>query len=721
MTDQPVPILLELHRLNGNSQSLEQHLVEELSRNDFPNAGRFVSQSLKQGTLMLLLDGFDEVNNGERARVIQQIEDILDKYRKCRVIITCRKAIYNNEFSNKVDKTLEIAEFSDKQIRSFLGSWELDMPADKSVDQLMQTLHSNPKIMILARNPLLLTIIAYLYTDTPHVLPHSRSEFYKLSTDLLLQHWHRERNQFEARNKKQVLQHLGLFFQDSANQRQQDRRSVDYMTVLDQVQIVLPGLNLHPEQAGPLLDEIVERSGLLLSIDGGERYQFAHLTLQEFFAASELIDDQDGLFNRFKTDIDAWRETVKLWCGLTGDSTTLIQKVYEEHPITAFESLSDAQKVDRILTDEIIEAFKDRLGTNSEDDVITQAFGNVASDLRPRGVSVFKFLEETLAKAKDTSHRAAAAKGLSLTNLPQAAKVLADHYNMPEARNHLVLMGDLAVPALVCLELKESLDDLYAIGTPQASESLVSFLWNENDILSARAAWLLAALLTRPDIENSLCKYKLSEGQRKDNYIDWIWKPFNEHPDSALPIIAGRIAYLLDDAHIESLPRFQLTFDSRLVIPICAIQHTNEISGIRIDIPTIDIEPFVQIEKSKKFIDENILNPSIRCLLKSLQVNQLVPLFKKMETPPLPTRDDWINIFRPLKYEFYESYHYRTILALNFIAFFVVIGGTFYFDVAYKMVHVAFICSYILVINGGAMYFALTIANKKSTRLPKRY
>ena len=70
-----------------------------------------------------------------------------------------------------------------------------------------------------------------------------------------------------------------------------------------------------------------------------------------------------------------------------------------------------------------------------------------------------------------------------------------------------------------------------------------------------------------------------------------------------------------------------------------------------------------------------------------------------METPPLPTRDDWINIFRPLKYEFYESYHYRIIVALNFIALIVVIGGTFYFDVAYKMVHVAFICSYILVIN----------------------
>lgn len=501
LPDRPIPILLELHRLNGNTLSLEQHLVAELARNDFPHAERFVSHSLKQGTLMPLFDGLDEVNSNERGRVIQQIKDMLDEHRKCRAVVTCRTAIYKGEFSETVDQTLEIVEFSDQQIRSFLISWAPDMPADKSIEQIMQTLHHRPRIMALARNPLLLTIIAYLYTDTPYVLPHSRAEFYRQSTDVLLRQWHQERNRFEARDKRLVLEHLGLFFQDSANQGQQDRRSMDYQTVLDQVRKVLPGLNLRPEQdACPILNEIVERSGLLLSIDGGERYQFAHLTLQEFFAASELMDDAEGIVVRFHADHDTWRETVKLWCGLTGDSTALIRKVYAEDPITAFECISDAQKVYPILADEIIETFKSKLGVGSDDDVITQAFGTVASDLRPRGASVFKFLEETLIKEEEIARKASAARALSLTNLPQAAKVLADNYKIPEARNALVRMGDLAVPALTSLAHAGSLDamdDLYTIGTPQAAQALVPSLWHRGGAQRARSAWLLAALLPK--------------------------------------------------------------------------------------------------------------------------------------------------------------------------------------------------------------------------------
>ena len=35
----------------------------------------------------------------------------------------------------------------------------------------------------------------------------------------------------------------------------------------------------------------MERSGLFLKIDGGDRYQFPHLTLQEYFAAVALTDN----------------------------------------------------------------------------------------------------------------------------------------------------------------------------------------------------------------------------------------------------------------------------------------------------------------------------------------------------------------------------------------------------------------------------------------------
>jgi predicted NACHT family NTPase len=254
--------------MNDSKRSLQEHLIETLARNDFPNAENFLSQSLKQGTLMLLFDGLDEVNRIERNRVVREIKDLLEKYRQCRVLITCRTAVYKGEFDDGVDRIMEISDFSDQQIRRFLSSWEPDMPPDKSIKQLMNTLHDRPKIMALARNPLLLTIIAYLYTDTPYVLPHSRAEFYRQSTDVLLRQWHQERNKYEARNKRLILQHLALYNQDGTDKHFQDRRSMDYKEVIQQVKIVLPQLNLNPEQDTiPIINEIIERSGLLLSID----------------------------------------------------------------------------------------------------------------------------------------------------------------------------------------------------------------------------------------------------------------------------------------------------------------------------------------------------------------------------------------------------------------------------------------------------------------------
>ncbi len=535
LPDRTVPILLELHRLSAPDLTLEkfqQQLVAALDRDDFPKGDRFVSQGLEKGALMLLLDGLDEVNSSVRSQVVGKIKDLLDKYDQCRVIITCRTAVYNNEFAGAVDQTLEIVEFSDQQIRRFLGAWK--MPLDKSIEQLIQTLRDRPKIMALARNPLLLTIIAYLYTDTPFVLPHSRAEFYQKATDILLEQWDQARqtpNEYRGNDKRRVLQHLALYAQENVNPQQQDRRSIPYQTVLEQVQRVLPSLNLQPDtDRKPILKEIVERSGLLLSIDGGERYQFAHLTLQEYFTAAALMDKGDELVRRFKLDPAAWREIVKLWCGLASNSTALIEAVYEKDGLTGFECLADAQEVEQSLAESIINRFKGELGRASDEENLERAFGAVAADLsRQRGKDVFQFLEETLANNGESALQKAAVKSLSMTNLPKAVEILANYYDDPReslfnnvpinfwtfllnidclagilflrgvgvVREALVRMGDLAVPQLESLAeggSENAMDDLVKIGTPHAVEALERLSDNQDPVISTKGAFYYASI-----------------------------------------------------------------------------------------------------------------------------------------------------------------------------------------------------------------------------------
>ena len=503
LSDRPVPILLELNRLNEANltvEKLEQHLVEVCDRHNFPKANRFISQGLKDGRLLLLLDGLDEVSSSVRSSVVRCLKDFLEleNYKKCRVIITCRTAVYHNEFVDNTEETLEIDEFSDQQMRRFLQAWKSEMPPEKSVEQLIQTLRARPKIMALARNPLLLTIIAYLYTDTPFVLPHSRAEFYTKATDVLLELRDQERNisnQYSGVNKRRVLQHLALYAQNSTNRQQQDRRSLLDSEVWEQVKQVLPSLNLEPKEANSIVDEIVKRSGLLLRIDGGQRYYFPHLTLQEYFVAAALTDKQAELIQKWQNASSDWLEIVKLWCGLANNSTDLITAVYQQDALTAFECLADAQEVKPEVAQEIIDYFKTQLRT---DESICSAFGSVAADFRPRGKALFDFL---VASLDNSASQKAAAQALSATNLPQAVEKLVIYYdpNQPhfiEVREALIRMGGLAVNQLESLARKgsiEAMDDLVKIAIPEAAEALERL--QEDPNLSGKVSFRLAALL----------------------------------------------------------------------------------------------------------------------------------------------------------------------------------------------------------------------------------
>ncbi len=669
LSDQPVAVFLELYRLSDGSEILPQ-LVKALEREDFPDGKNFLQQALDKGTILLLLDGLDEVGSAVRSSVIQKLKDFLGTHKKCRFVMTCRSQVYHGEFSDHVDLTLEVVDFTDVEMRRFLKAWV--MPPEKSIDQLMQTLRARPLILKLARNPLLLTITAYLYCDTPFELPHSRAEFYQESTKYLLGEWDRQRqtpNVYEIRDKRLVLRHLAACLQE---QQGRDRRSLDCQYVFAQVALILPNLHLDAvEDTKPLLKEVIDRSGLLEEIGGGDRYQFAHLTLQEFFVADQFRDRADDLVARFGADASAWREPIKLWCGLVGNSTSLIERIYQIDAIAAFECLADAQQVDQALADRIIESFKGRLGEVAEGEAIVQAFAAVAANTRSRGEAVFRFLEASLGSGR-SDRRIAAANALSLTNLPAAAQVLANHYSS-EVRQPLIRMGDLAVPALK--ELAESgnqnaLNDLARIGTPEAAKRLVPFLWHSDAAMSGRTTWHLATLISQLEVEEAFRECQLEQWQLDDKLLlSWVWEPFNE--STGLSIVANRIAYLLQEAPIETALT-PLKLDPRLVIPVCAIALRQQV-----DLPkklssqaealleqqtiTPDIEQLIRQEVNNLLGIQQSRSRWV-FLLSSLPPKLQLDLLSRLIKGRKPNKGDWSRLFRRMTYRFKTGWHYRVIL-----------------------------------------------------------
>ncbi|MDW3650482.1 MAG: NACHT domain-containing protein [Bacteroidia bacterium] len=708
---QPIPILLELHRLSDPATDLETEIIETLARNDFPNAKSFLISGLKKGMFMFLFDGLDEVNQEIRDEVAQQLKDFIQIGPGCRVVVSCRSAVYHGEFADWNDRQLEIVEFDDKQIQNFLLAWKPEMPEGKSVDNLIQNIEERPRIMALARNPLMLTIVAYLYCDTTFILPHSRSEFYQRATDLLLDQWDQykgNRNKFTTPQKKLVLQALAHFFQDRALNESKDRRSIPLESVLAKIKIILPSLNLPETHAQAILDEIVDRSGLLIKLDAGTRYQFTHLTLQEFFVAQDLKGKGDELIKKFNADPSAWREIVKLWCGLDQDCTKFIQKIIKDYPIVALECLGNAQQIQASVSEKLLNDYIDLLGTlRTDSDAIERGLSTVGADSRPRGKSLFKKLNEIIDGASTSIEKGnAAARVLSMTNLPQAAKVLSNSTkNNQRYRPYLVAMGNLSVPYLV-EQAKNgqnwSVEALYKVGTVNSAINLVVLLWSEIDNIKFHAAWALGDLIRDSYVEESLREVVLTVPLDVEIF-EWVWKPFQKSANDILGLIVGRVSFLIHSSTDEFTNSLEGSYniDERLSIPLCIIASQGsklknlsdgegKIVEEKLNIIVSEINPqILKINSREGFsMDSQLVDPQLiakhiqplanlfsdfkswnrlfHCLRPGSQY-ELVKILSQSDI--IPDEEDWKNVFYPTKYKFKKSFEYFGFLFTIFSAF----------------------------------------------------
>src|SRR5262249_52170576 len=92
--------------------------------------------------------------------------------------------------------------------------------------------------------------------------------------------------------------------------------------------------------------------------------------------------------------------------------------------------------------------------------------------------------------------------------------------------------------------------------------------------LAAHAAWCLAGVLTQPAVESALREFPLDVRQRAAPGLDYIWEPFGELPSSALPVLAGRMAYLIKTGPVPPTPR---EIDPRVAIPVWAVESAEHL------------------------------------------------------------------------------------------------------------------------------------------------
>ncbi|MEA5498366.1 NACHT domain-containing NTPase [Limnoraphis robusta Tam1] len=290
-----VPILVELKRFAEaeGKPSLLKYITDIFLNCDV--YAEKIAVILKRGKTLVLLDGLDEVKLEDNSRIIKQVRDFSDQFYRNQFLITCRIAANHYNFDKFTD--VEIADFDWEQIRIFVEKWFKANKADNA-KELIEQLENNNRIRELATNPLLLTLLCLVFYKS-HKFPDNRSELYEEGVDILLKEWDEtreiEREQvyrnLSWRCKKDLLSQIALTTFERGDyffkQKELEQYISEYIRSLPDAKNDPEALQFDSEA---VLKSIEAQHGLLVE-RAHKIYSFSHLTFQEYFAASKIVEN----------------------------------------------------------------------------------------------------------------------------------------------------------------------------------------------------------------------------------------------------------------------------------------------------------------------------------------------------------------------------------------------------------------------------------------------
>lgn len=325
----------------------------------------WLTDQLTKGTCLVMFDGLDEVPNSQRQQVRQWVDHHMKLHSASQFIITSRPHGFELSPDDPshpitVDSKLKVLDFTPDQKQDFVEKWyrtllwrqnweplflgsqkraassqlseaqarlKSDQEAQTLASDLMRQIFTTPAINDLARNPLLVTMIASTH-QAQTVLPKRRVELYDKIFDLLLgtrPYAKKTPLTLTASKNKVVLQELAWrLVQAEATQFTQPQCNLWLADVLNRC----TDTAWLPEQ---FLTEMTDIAGMIVEKER-DYYEFAHQTFQEYLAAKHLREQDNGEATlKMKLTNDRWQEVTRFYAAL-GDATPMIEALLAEEP-----------------------------------------------------------------------------------------------------------------------------------------------------------------------------------------------------------------------------------------------------------------------------------------------------------------------------------------------------------------------------------------------------
>ncbi|XZO02380.1 MAG: HEAT repeat domain-containing protein [Microcoleus sp.] len=360
VTSLPIPLLIELriyirnvesghcknflefcHKNSGFICDLNQHQLHE---------------QLKTGEAVVMFDGLDEIfDSGKREDVITAIHRFTNEYPRVRVIVTSRIIGYKPQrLQDAQFHHFILQDLNPAQIQDFVQRWhELtfnDAREKVRISQRMKkALEYSSTIQDLARNPLLLTIMAIL--NRSQELPRDRAELYNQASRILLYQWDVERSLVEdsrldpktidAKDKQEMLRRVAWEMQAAHEGLAGNIISAEALEDILTAYLKNKDFDQPRNRAKLIINQLRTRNFILCDL-GADNYGFIHRTFLEYFCASQVVNRVQALelsLDELKAkvfgphwDDESWQEVLCLIAGLIAGKLTeeLIQFLIEQ-------------------------------------------------------------------------------------------------------------------------------------------------------------------------------------------------------------------------------------------------------------------------------------------------------------------------------------------------------------------------------------------------------
>lgn len=332
-----LPVFIRLHTLEQQSQSHpsegEFNPLQWISQQwrSLEIASAQIEELLRQGKILLLLDGVDEVSQRFQERIFPEIQQFSETYFQTAIVLTNRIAA--QEFYLRGFYTVEISDFRPSQIQSFAEQWFAAVNAQSAIgpekaQQFLDALaqKQNASIRDLAVTPILLSLLCSIFQQRSS-FPTQREKIYQEGLDILLVRWDQSRGiqRDDLYQNLSLPEKINLLSQIAAitfqNRQFFFEKSVVIQIIYQYLEESFPE-NLNPEERGLACDAIlssIERQHGLLVERAKDIYSFSHLTFQEYLTARYLVNQSLSDRSEVKlADIAAqlynpdWREVIRL-------------------------------------------------------------------------------------------------------------------------------------------------------------------------------------------------------------------------------------------------------------------------------------------------------------------------------------------------------------------------------------------------------------------------